>query len=191
MRQFKQPTNLSIDKQQLDFFPEKTLHLSTSHVCTRRNFKGKIGFPLLNRKEIGEIFSGNAGLSLSIPFFESRVHAGLPVSNDEVKAGPLDLNDYLLPHKATTFFVRATGDSMINAGIFSEDMLIVDRSLAPAYGNIVIAILNGEMTVKRLEKDKNRILLCAENDEYPDVIIEEEDNFAIWGVVTNVIHSLL
>ncbi len=80
---------------------------------------------------------------------------------------------------------------MKNVGIFSGDMLVVDRSLTPTYGKVVIALLNGETTVKRLEKNKNSILLCAENDDYPDIKVTEEDTFAIWGVVTNVIHSLL
>lgn len=137
------------------------------------------------------IFSGKFPSNVRAPFFESRVQAGFPSPVDEYSEGSLDLNDYLLPHKATTFFVKVTGDSMVNIGIFSGDMLIVDRSLSPAYGKIVIALLNGEMTVKRLEKFKNRIFLCSENDDYPDIKVTEEDHFAIWGVVTNVIHSLL
>ncbi|MBS0271663.1 MAG: translesion error-prone DNA polymerase V autoproteolytic subunit [Proteobacteria bacterium] len=126
-----------------------------------------------------------------VPLFVSRVQAGFPSPADEYCEGSIDLNDYLLPHKATTFFVRVTGDSMTDVGIFPDDMLVVDRSLTPSYGKIVIALLNGEMTVKRIEKVKNRLLLCAENDLYPDIQVNEEDNFAIWGVVTNVIHSLL
>ncbi len=143
------------------------------------------------RVDIGEIYSGKDSSTLQIPFFESRVQAGFPSTTEEFCDGALDLNEYLLPHKATTFFIRVTGKSMMKVGIFPGDMLIVDRSLAPTYGKIVIALLNGEMTVKRLERDQNNILLCAENDDYPDIKVSEDDNFAIWGVVTNVIHSLL
>ncbi|HUX78639.1 MAG TPA: LexA family transcriptional regulator [Alphaproteobacteria bacterium] len=148
-------------------------------------------FHSVKQKNRLKVFSGNISSRIQVPLFESRVQAGSPSPADEYSEGSLDLNDYLLPHKATTFFVRVTGDSMINVGIFSGDMLIVDRSLSPAYGKIVIALLNGEMTVKRLEKFKNRLFLCAENDDYPDIKVTEEDHFAIWGVVTNVIHSLL
>lgn len=80
---------------------------------------------------------------------------------------------------------------MKNVGIFPGSLLIVDRSLAPSYGKIVIAVLNGEMTVKRLEKGKNNVFLCSENEDYPDILVSEEDNFCIWGVVTNVIQSLV
>lgn len=142
--------------------------------------------------ELGGFFNGKVSPKpAQAPLFESRVQAGFPSPADEYCEGSIDLNDYLLPHKATTFFVRVTGDSMTDAGIFPNDMLVVDRSLTPSYGKIVIALLNGEMTVKRIEKIKNRLLLCAENDLYPDIQVNEEDNFAIWGVVTNVIHSLL
>lgn len=142
-------------------------------------------------RDIAEIYFAKTTSSIHIPFFETRVQAGYPSPADEYSEGSLDLNEYLLPHKATTFYVRVTGDSMEDAGISPGDMLIVDRSITPTYGKIVIALINGEMTVKRLEKNKNQILLCAENDDYPDIHITEFDNFAIWGVVTNVIHSLL
>lgn len=156
-----------------------------------RHIKHNLKLKPINSVNVSGIFSGKVSSQARAPLFESRVQAGLPSPADEYSEGSLDLNDYLLPHKATTFFVRVTGDSMTNVGVFPGDMLIVDRSLSPTYGKIVIALLNGEMTVKRLEKFNNRLFLCAENDDYPDIKITEEDHFAIWGVVTNVIHSLL
>lgn len=140
---------------------------------------------------IGKIYIDYTLADIHIPLFLSRVQAGFPTHTDEYSEGKLDLNEYLLPHKETTFYVRVTGDSMRDAGVFPGDMLIVDRSLAPNYGNIIIALINGEMTVKRLERVKNAIFLCAENDNYPDIRVSEYDDFAIWGVVTNVIHSLV
>lgn len=125
-----------------------------------------------------------------IPLFLSRVQAGFPFPTDEYCEGKIDLNEYLLPHKASTFFLRVTGDSMIEKGIFPGDMLIVDRSLAPSYGRLVVPLFNGEVGVKRIEKLNNRILLCSENDCYPDIKVSNKDNFSIWGVVTNVIHPL-
>lgn len=143
------------------------------------------------KQEIGEIKKLKKNQSSFLPFYISFIQAGLPSPTDEFSEGSIDLNDYLLPHKETTFYVRVTGESMLNIGIFPGDMLIVDRSISPIYGHIVIALVNGEMTVKRLEKISGKIYLCAENDEYPDIYISEFDNFAIWGVVTNVIHSLI
>ena len=140
--------------------------------------------------EIGEIFSRKPSSPLRIPLFESRIQAGFPSPADNFSEGTLDLNEYLITHKAATFFVRVTGESMTGVGIFPGDMLIVDRSLTPIWGKVVIAVVNGEMTVKRLEKAKNKILLCSENDNYPDIQVSEDEDFSIWGVVTNVIHAL-
>ncbi len=140
--------------------------------------------------EVGEIFASRPSSRLKIPMYESRIQAGFPSPADNFSEGTLDLNEYLITHKAATFFVRVTGESMTGAGIFPGDMLIVDRSLTPIWGKVVIAVVNGEMTVKRLEKTKNKILLCSENDNFPDIHVSEEEDFSIWGVVTNVIHSL-
>lgn len=120
-----------------------------------------------------------------------HVQAGFPSPADEFIEGELDLNEHLIQHASDTFYVKIVGNSMKGVGIFPGDLLIVDRYLIASYGNIIIAVLNGETTVKRLEKIKDRIYLCAENEAYPDILITEEDNFSIWGVVTNVIHSLL
>jgi DNA polymerase V len=177
---------------QLESLKSSLIHGSPLALLSKHQaFKTKKRLKLFGPVDISDVFTGKVSSPIHIPLFESRVQAGFPAPADEYSEGSLDLNDYLLPHKATTFFVRVTGDSMVNVGIFPGDMLVVDRSLTPTYGKIVIALLNGEMTVKRLEKFKNRLFLCAENDDYPDIKITEEDHFAIWGVVTNVIHSLL
>lgn len=128
---------------------------------------------------------------LPLPLYISRVQAGFPSPAEDYIEGQLDLNEHLVKHKAATFFVKAAGDSMINAGIFPNDLLIVDRSLEARSGHIVIAVVNGELTVKRL-KFKNGIpLLCPENPAYPCITFSSFDEFSIWGVVTNVIHSTL
>lgn len=141
--------------------------------------------------DIGKIFSGRVASALQFPYFESRVQAGAPFPGDDYSEGNLDLNQYLFPNMTSTFLTRVTGDSMVKVGIFPNDMLIVDRSLSPITGKIVIAVLNGEMTVKRLKKEKDKIFLCAENDRYSDIEVTEYDEFSIWGVVTRVIHNLL
>ena len=125
--------------------------------------------------------------SQPLTLFDARVAAGAPSPAEDFSDGQLDLNEHLLKNPQSTFFVRVNGDSMINAGINPEDLLIVDRSIRPAQGRVVIAVVNGELTVKRLFKENNKVFLMPENPNYPAL---EEMDFMIWGVVTNVIHAV-
>ena len=124
------------------------------------------------------------------PLFLSGVSAGFPSPADDYLDRRLDLNEHLIKNPAATFFVRVDGDSMTGAGINDDDMLIVDRSLEPANGNIVIAVINGELAVKRLLKKNGDCQLVAENQHYPPLDINEDTPLEIWGVVTYAIHSL-
>ncbi|MCB9476796.1 MAG: translesion error-prone DNA polymerase V autoproteolytic subunit [Deltaproteobacteria bacterium] len=124
------------------------------------------------------------------PQFSSRVSAGFPSPADDYVEGELDLNRHLIKHPAATFFVRVSGDSMIGAGIHSGDLLVVDRAVEPTTGKIVVAIVDAEMTVKRLQKRDGRPFLMAENDAYAPIAITEDNDVEIWGVVTAVIHEL-
>lgn len=124
------------------------------------------------------------------PLYMATIEAGFPSPAEDYIEGSLDLNQHLIRHPAATFFVRVSGDSMINAGIFTGDILIVDRSLEPADKKIVIAVLDGELTVKRLRIRDNIPTLEPENEQYPSIHIQPEMAFEIWGVVTNVIHKL-
>lgn len=126
----------------------------------------------------------------ALPFYSTKVSAGFPSPADDYLEGSLDLNEYLIHHPYATFFVRVTGDSMINVGIFPNDILIVDRSLEATSGKVVIAVVNGELTVKRFIKKQNEIWLYPENSAYKPLQICQESEFLIWGVVTNVIHAL-
>lgn len=128
--------------------------------------------------------------SFRLPFYECSVAAGFPSPADDVMESELDLNELLIAHPTATFFVRASGVSMIKAGIHDNDILVVDRSLEPSDGKIVIAAVNGELTVKRLKKQGKKLQLVAENDAYPPIDITESMELHIWGVVTNVIHPL-
>jgi DNA polymerase V len=125
-----------------------------------------------------------------LTLFMIPVAAGFPSPAEDYIEAQLDLNQYLIRHQAATFFVRASGDSMLGAAIHSGDLLIVDRAIQPADGNIVIAVVNGELTVKRLSQKGDRLLLVAENEQYAPLEINKHTEFHIWGVVTNVIHSL-
>jgi len=124
------------------------------------------------------------------PLFSSGVSAGFPSPADDYVDRELDLNEYLITNPAATFFVRVAGDSMIGAGINHDDILIVDRSIAPVSGKIVIAIVDGELTVKRLVKTGDSCRLVAENPLYPSTDIEKEMELEVWGVVTCAIHRL-
>lgn len=126
----------------------------------------------------------------ALPFYSSRVAAGFPSPADDHLDTELDLNEHLIKHPAATFFVRVRGDSMLGAGIHENDILIVDRSLKPTHGKVIIAIINGELTVKRLHNSNGQIRLVAENGNYPSIIINESMDFSIWGVVTSVIHTV-
>jgi len=127
--------------------------------------------------------------SLSIPIFSSRVQAGFPSPADDHLEDRLDLNKHLIHHQEATFFVRAQGESMLNAGIHPGDILVVDKSLPAKSSKIVIAVVDGEFTVKRLHKYKGKITLKAENPEFDDIVISEGNELIIWGVVTSVIHQ--
>ena len=124
------------------------------------------------------------------PVYVAKVSAGFPSPADDYQEGSLDLNKYLIRNPAATFFVRVTGSSMINAGIHDGDMLVVDRSLEAGNRNVVIAAIDGELTVKRLMKYDNKLILEPENEDYPPQEIHKDMDFQVWGVVTNVIHKL-
>ena len=122
--------------------------------------------------------------------FQSAVSAGFPSVGDDEIDGLIDLNEMLIKHPAATFFLRVIGNSMIGAGIFEGDVLIVDRSLTAVSGKVVIASLNGELTVKRLLIEGKKVALIAENVAYPPIEIGDAADFRIFGVVTSVIHAL-
>ncbi len=129
-------------------------------------------------------------LSLKLPFFLSHMKAGFPSPADDYLESKLDFNEYLVKHPSATFCVRASGDSMKNAGINSGDILVVDRAVAPANNKIIVAILNGEFTVKRISKNINGLFLVPENPGFEPIEIKDEMDFEVWGVVTHVIHDL-
>jgi DNA polymerase V len=127
---------------------------------------------------------------IKVPLYESRVAAGFPSPASEYEEGRIDLNTLLVRHPAATFLVRVQGDSMLNVGIHPGDLLIVDRSLQAVHGRIIVAVVDGELTVKRLSKEGGQVVLMPENPAFPPMPILEHQDFMIWGVVTNVVHGL-
>lgn len=125
-----------------------------------------------------------------LPVFASKIQAGFPSPADDYIEGYLDLNTKFIKHPSATFVLQATGDSMVDAGIFSGDWLLVDRSLEPSDGRIVIAAVNGELTVKRLAKKGEKVQLLPANPQFKPIDITEDCQMVIWGVVTLVLHEL-
>ena len=123
-------------------------------------------------------------------FYSCAVTAGFPSPADDYLESKLDLNDYLIKHPSATFFVRVVGDSMVNAGIHNNDIIIVDRSIKPKHGKIVVAALDGQMTVKRLYRRDKKVILLPENKLFKPIEISDSMEIVIWGVATNVIHAL-
>lgn len=118
------------------------------------------------------------------------VPAGFPSPAQDYFDGRIDLNKHLIKDITSTFLVRVAGHSMDGAGICDGDELVVDRSLTPVDGNVVVAILDGELTVKRLRVAHGTVRLAAENPAYPDVVIPELGDLSIWGVVTRCLHHV-
>ena len=137
------------------------------------------------------VFSIASKNKCSLPLALCHVEAGFPSPADDYMEGSLDLNDHIIKHPAATYFVKASGDSMTGAGIFNGDLLVVDRSLKPVHGKVVIAEVDGQLTVKRLFKVEDRFSLQSENASYPPIEIQEGSEVVVWGVVTHVIHNLL
>lgn len=113
----------------------------------------------------------------------------MPLPADDSLDCALDLNAHLISNPSTTFFVRVAGDSMTGANIFDSDLLVVDRSPKPKIRDIVVAVINGDLTVKRFLSSDKGVVLKAENPEYEDIHINTDTDFSIWGVVMHVIHK--
>jgi len=127
---------------------------------------------------------------IQIPLFLAKISAGFPSPADDYIEKPLDLNEHLISNPPATFFVRVSGQSMINAGIHDGDLLIVDRSLEPRDNSVVIASIFGELTVKRIRKQTDRLFLVPDNNAYEPIEISGETELQIWGVCKHVIHGL-
>ncbi len=132
--------------------------------------------------------SQTQGHCLSIPIYSSKVEAGFASPADDFIEEYLDLNNLLVKHHEATFFVRVSGKSMVDAGIFPDDILIVDRSVTAKDGKIVIANVDGDVMVKRLSIQGDTVILKSENPKHKDIPVMGE--LTVWGVVTSVIHQM-
>lgn len=148
-----------------------------------------IRIPQSKVADVAALLDGE-GVAYELPLYASKVQAGFPSPADDYMEGMIDLNAHLIKHPAATFFVRVAGESMLGAGIHEDDILVVDRSLTPVHDKIVIAVVDGELTVKRLYKKAGEVKLIPENPDFTPIDITPETDFSIWGVVTNVIHPV-
>lgn len=131
-------------------------------------------------------FSDNHGAH----FFDTGISAGFPSPAEDFKEERLSLDNILVKNKLATFYARVSGQSMIDAGLDDNDLLVIDRSLEPAHNRIAVCFLDGEFTVKRLRVEKDGVWLQPENSKYEPIKITEENDFVIWGIVTNVIKKV-
>ncbi len=119
-----------------------------------------------------------------------KVPAGFPSPAADHTRKRIDLNEHLIRNKEATFIFRVKGDSMTGAGIYEGDSLLVDRSIDAKHGHIVLAVLNNEFTVKRLHRRGGTVKLMPESNLYPPMVVKNEDELVIWGVVTYNLHKL-
>ena len=135
-------------------------------------------------------FNPKASSSNGAIFVDTGISAGFPSPADDFNETRISLDDELIKNKDTTFYAKVKGQSMIDAGLDDNDLLVIDRSLEPANNKIAVCFLDGEFTVKRLRVEKNEVWLQPENPNYPIINITEENDFMIWGIVTNVIKKV-
>lgn len=136
-----------------------------------------------------EIFLPENKSAKELSLINENISAGFPSPAEDYVDQILDLNEYMIKNLSTTFLIRVSGDSMINAGIYNGDILVVDRSLEPANNKIIIGVIDGEFLVKRIIKKSGKLFLQAENDMFKPIEINSDSDFKVWGVVTFAIHK--
>jgi DNA polymerase V len=167
-------TNKISKKNKLKITPKKSLPKKNNKII---------------QSKVDVIYSIDSKSKHLVKFFDGGVRAGFPSPAEDYFEESIDLNQYLIKHPSATFMVKVVGDSMIDAGIFANDILIVDRSLEAKNNSIVIASINSELTVKRLIKKNSEVFLKPENKKYQPIKILDYNDNLIWGVVTSVIHK--
>jgi DNA polymerase V len=144
----------------------------------------------LRAGDINQFLDLEAGAPQTVRFVEGTAACGFPSPADDYLDRPLDFNELLIRNPAATFAVRLASDSMTGAGLFPGDIAVIDRSMTPAPGCIVLALIDGEFTIKRYRPREGRVVLQAENPAFPDIEVMAERAFEVWGVVTRSIRIL-
>ncbi|WP_291100419.1 MULTISPECIES: LexA family protein [unclassified Flavobacterium] len=144
----------------------------------------------INKDQKLTFFHPDLESKLRIPFIKEGVSAGFPSPAADFMETNIDLNTELSENPLATFYIKVKGNSMIDAGINDKDVLVVDRSLEPQNNKIAICFIDGEFTVKRIQKEKDCLYLMPENSNYSPIKITEENELVIWGIVTYVIKKV-
>lgn len=145
---------------------------------------------ILHKSKHITFFTPEASNDSGALFFDTKISAGFPSPADDFKQQRISLDKELIKNKEATFFARVSGQSMIGAGIDDNDLLVIDRSLEPEHNKIAVCFLDGEFTVKRLKVENNSVWLQPENSNYKPIKVTKDNNFVIWGIVTNVIKKV-
>ena len=144
----------------------------------------------LHTGNVIDIYSALTETELEIPMIPGGISAGFPSPALDFIDLTIDLNKHLIKHPSATFYGRVKGESMKDAGIFDNDLLIIDKSLEPVNGKIAVCYIDGEFTLKRIKLENKEVWLMPANTEYKPIKIEEYNNLIIWGIVTHVIKSV-
>ena len=144
----------------------------------------------MNKKNKLEFFIPKKENGLGQWLAEEGISAGFPSPADDFKETRISLDRELVKNKEATFYARVSGDSMVGAGLDDGDLLVIDRSLNPENGKIAVCLVDGEFTVKRIKKEKNKLYLTPENKKYKPIELKEENELIIWGVVEYVIKKV-
>jgi len=145
----------------------------------------------LKHTDVLDIYALEESILADIPIFTNSVQAGFPSPAEDYMDLDLNLQDHLIQNPSATFCVRAVGESMKDAGIKSGDIMLVDKSLTPKNRSIVLAVIDGEFTIKRVNVSEKELYLIPENENFPPIKITKEMDFQVWGVVTYIIHKAL
>jgi len=144
----------------------------------------------LKEKKILNFFVPKTESGIGQWLAEESISAGFPSPADDFKEVRISLDKELVKNKEATFYARVDGDSMVGAGLEDGDLLVIDRSLNPENGKIAVCLIDGDFTVKRIKKEKNKLFLVPENEKYKKIEIKEENELVIWGVVEYVIKKV-
>ena len=144
----------------------------------------------MKEKKILNFFVPKADNGIGQWLAEEGISAGFPSPADDFKETRISLDRELVKNREATFYARVSGDSMIGAGLEDGDLLVIDRSLNPENGKIAVCLVDGEFTVKRIKKEKNKLYLKPENKKYKPIELKEENELIIWGIVEYVIKKV-
>lgn len=145
---------------------------------------------IMHKSETLTFFTPDVSNQSGAVYLDTGISAGFPSPAEDFKEERLSLDNILVKNKLATFYARVSGQSMVDAGLDDNDLLVIDRSLEPAHNRIAVCFLDGEFTVKRLRVEKDGVWLQPENENYEPIKITEENDFVIWGIVTNVIKKV-